>query len=125
VANLGTAGLRGLTLHIDWDNNRFALTGRADPAPGHPHLGAAPAGEGPRFGVRARPSDDGTIQVIGTDPGSPAESIGLLAGDRILAINGKPTTELGFALVREELAEPDLSLTVERDGESIRLQRKD
>lgn len=81
------------------------------------------AGSGPRFGVRARPAADGSIEVVGTDPGSPAEAIGLLSGDRIVAINGKSTGELGHTQVRAELMQPGVELTVERDGETVRLTR--
>jgi S1-C subfamily serine protease len=63
------------------------------------------------------------IEVLGTDPGSPAEEIGLLPGDRILAINGKPADELEFAQVRAELSAAGLELSVERDGKTILLQR--
>jgi predicted aspartyl protease len=125
VANLGTAGLRGLSLHVDWENERFALTGVAEPVAEQPPSHAVRAGGGPRFGVRARPTEDGAIQVVGTDPGSPAETIGLLPGDRIIAINGKATGELGHSQVRAELAKPGVELTVERDGEKIQVKRKD
>ena len=57
----------------------------------------------PCFGVRARPTEDGSIVVMGTDPGSPAEAIGLLA----------------------ELSKPGVELTVERNGETIPLKRKE
>ena len=136
VANLGTAGLRGLSLTVDWENERFALTGKAAPAAGPRHApqqqGASPAhrvvqgasGDGPRFGLRAMPSPDGAIQVAGTDPGSPAEAMGLQPGDRIIALNGKSPADLDFAGVRAELAKSDLVLTVERGGEEMRLQRE-
>ncbi len=136
VANLGTAGLRGLVLHVDWENERLALTGTADPGPG-PHRVAQAAnpgqgprhvqrkagGDGPSFGLRAMPAPGDPIQVMGTVPGSAAEAIGLLAGDRIVSINGKPTNELEIAAVRTELARADLVLTVERDGSTLRLER--
>ncbi len=136
VANLGTAGLRGLVLHIDWQAERFALTGKGDPAPGP--LGGARAasstdgarrvvreagGEGPRFGMRAGSSGGGPIEVLGTEPGSAAEAIGLLAGDRIVAINGRPTGDLEISAIRAELASADLALTVEREGERLTLTR--
>lgn len=136
VANLGTAGLRGLVLHVDWEKERLALAGTANPGSG-PHREANPAssgggprrmvrmagGDGPRFGLRAMPSPDGAIQVAGTEPGSPAEAIGLLAGDRIVALNGKSPADLEVAAVRTELARPDLVVTVERDGATLRLER--
>jgi membrane-associated protease RseP (regulator of RpoE activity) len=124
VANLGTGGLNGLKLYIDWEHERFALTGTADPVARKASPRVAAMGERPRFGVRAQPSADGAIEVVGTDPGSPAEKIGLLAGDRIVAINGKSPAELGPAQVRSELVDPDVELTVERGGETLRLKRQ-
>jgi len=115
VANLGTAGLHGLTLHVDWERERFALTGVAEPV--------TPPGHGPRFGVRARPLPDGSIEVAGTDPGSRAETIGLLPGDRIVAINGASMGGMDPSAVRAELGKPDVELTVEREGKTILLKR--
>jgi len=135
VANLGSGALRGLRLYVDWANERFALSGTAAPSAGpvaqrqvvaagqEPRRQVVASGRGPRFGVRAAPSPGGAIEVLGTEPGSPAEAIGLVAGDRIVAINGKPTADLDVAQVREELAAEGLELTVERDGETIRLKR--
>ncbi len=125
VANLGAGGLRGLTLYVNWEGERFALTGAAAPVSPHSGPRTLAAGSGPRFGLRARPLPDGEIEVAGTEPGSAAEAIGLLAGDRIVAVNGKPVAELGHAEVRAELAEPGLVLRVEREGETIELGRPD
>lgn len=124
VANLGTAGLRGTVLHIDWQGERFGLTGTAvtDTGPSLMRQRVV-AGSGPRFGLMARPQPDGAIQVAGTEPGSTAEVIGLLAGDRIVAINGTPTGDLDHGRTRTELAREDLELTVERNGEEVVLKR--
>jgi hypothetical protein len=81
-------GLRGLRLHIDWGNERFALAGIAEPtAPqrqvrraegsGGPQIRRVAPGDGPRFGISARPSPGGEIQILGTEPGSPAAEIRL------------------------------------------------
>ena len=51
------------------------------------------AGVGIQMDVR-----DSGVTVIGTLPGSPAEEVGLVVGDRIVAIEGKPT----FGLTTEE-----------------------
>ena len=61
---------------------------------------------------------------MGTEPGSAAEAIGLLAGDRIVALNGKSTRDLEHAQVRTELARADLELTVEREGKTLQLKRE-
>ncbi len=47
------------------------------------------AGVGIQMDVRDR-----GVTVVGTLPGSPAEEVGLLVGDRIVAIEGKPTVGL-------------------------------
>lgn len=47
------------------------------------------AGVGIQMDVR-----DSGVTVVGTLPGSPAEEVGLLIGDRIMAIEGKPTIGL-------------------------------
>ena len=126
VANLGTAGCRGLVLQIDWENGRFGLAGMGEP-------GARPrrvvrkvsSGDGPRFGVVAAPQPDGSIAVAGTEPGSAAEAIGLVPGDRIIAVNGTPTRDLDPGKIRSELATPNVELTVERDGETVELKLRD
>jgi hypothetical protein len=123
VANLGTGGLRGLVLHIDWDEERFALTGTAKPPERRPRMRAMAAGEGPPFGILALPASHSVIEVLGTEPGSRAAIIGLLKGDRIVAINGQPLTELAFEQVRTELGAAELELTVERDGQTIVLSQ--
>ena len=136
AANVGTAAVRGLMLHIDWAEDRFALTGTAKPLSslrqrahsgpaetGSQRVVQAAGGKQPTFGMRAVPSSDGTIQVVRTDPGTAAEAIGLQEGDRIVALNGKSAGDLDRASVRSELMHPDLVLTVERDGETVQLQR--
>jgi hypothetical protein len=125
-ANLGTAGCRGLVLHIDWERERFGLTGVAEPGPGPKRIvQAVSPDDGPRFGMMARPQPDGAIEVAGTEPGSAAEAIGLRAGDRIIAVNGTPTGDLDHDRIRTELARADLELKVERDGETVTLTRQD
>ena len=48
VANLGTGGLRGLVLTIDWPNGRYAITGHAQPVMPQPR----------RVVVRVAPEDE-------------------------------------------------------------------
>ncbi|MCB1043381.1 MAG: aspartyl protease family protein [Acidobacteria bacterium] len=121
VANLGTAGCSGLILHIDWKKRRFGLVKSYPGVPGAISQ-ARPAGNGPRFGMMAHPQSDGTLAIAGTEPGSVAEKMGLLAGDMLVAINGTPITDLGGAQIRAALADSNLSLTIVRNGQTLTLR---
>jgi regulator of sigma E protease len=59
-------------------------------------------------------------RVGGVSAGSPAEQAGLRAGDRVLAVDGQPTTtwEALAQTVRDSKGAP-LALTVERDGAQL------
>ncbi len=70
---------------------------------------------------------DGVI-VAGTDPQSPARRAGLMARDRILAVNGEPVSAVhdeDLPAVRRKLAllpkEGEVALTVRRNGEVMDL----
>jgi len=59
-------------------------------------------------------------RVGGVSAGSPAEQAGLRAGDRVLAVDGRPTTtwEALAQTVRDSKGAP-LALTVEREGSQV------
>lgn len=75
-----------------------------------------------------KPKDFIPTQTIGeVIPGGPAEKAGLRAGDRIIAVNGKPVE--GFAGSLDSIFEtvvlstgPTIEFTVERAGESLPLR---
>lgn len=48
------------------------------------------------IGVIAAYADDGTIEICAVIPDSPAEKSGILRGDRIAAVEGESTAELGY-----------------------------
>lgn len=58
------------------------------------------------------------VRVLSVSAGSPAEAAGLDIGDRIVSIDGRPTSETSLDGVRALLRIPDqtYSLVVERDG---------
>ena len=78
-----------------------------------------------RLGVSTTPFTDGAVGALVGEvvPGSAAEDAGLLPGDLITAVNGKPITD-NFDLRAEILSEypgTEIELTVIRDGQELRL----
>lgn len=80
-------------------------------------------GERTGIGVQVRnaESDSGTpgMDVLLTVPGSPAEKAGLLAGDRIVAVDGRRVADLGYDAAIVAIAGEvgtDVRITVLRDG---------
>jgi carboxyl-terminal processing protease len=77
------------------------------------------AGVGIQMDVR-----DSGVTVIGTLPGSPAEDVGLMIGDRIAAIEGKPTIGLTSEEALKSLrgaAGTTVHVSVERPGVEQRM----
>jgi regulator of sigma E protease len=72
------------------------------------------AGEATRTVATVVPEIEAGVQ-------SPADAIGLLAGDRIVAINGEPVRADEIADTIGESGGADLTLTVIRDGDELRL----
>ncbi len=66
----------------------------------------------------------GTAQnaVYGVVPGTPADSAGLRPGDLVTAVDGRPISDLQWAVTRMRAEDPGArSLTVVRDGQTIDL----
>lgn len=64
---------------------------------------------------------DGYLTVISVIPGSPSEKVGLLAGDRIIKINGESAYKIGMADVPKKLKGPagsSVDVTIRRNGAS-------
>lgn len=61
-----------------------------------------------------------TVQVSGVTTGSPAAAAGILEGDVILSIDGKPATGLGLEAIRQGFKEEGATrtLTLSRDGKT-------
>ena len=77
------------------------------------------AGVGIQMDVR-----DSGIMVLGTLPGTSAERVGILAGDRIVEIDGKPTTGLTSEETIKTLRGPPGStvrVSVDRQGSATRI----
>lgn len=65
------------------------------------------------------------LTIISPIPGSPAESVGLEPGDKIIAIDGEDMTGIDAELVRQRVLGPagsTVNLTIAREGESETLE---
>lgn len=76
-------------------------------------------GRGRGLGVQLRAEEGGDLQVVAVAPGSPAARSGLQAGDRILAIGGKPVKDLGEGGIRSALQAPGAKLTLRRGAQTV------
>ncbi|HUQ23494.1 MAG TPA: site-2 protease family protein [Gaiellaceae bacterium] len=75
-----------------------------------------------RFGFALRANDTAvTATVDEVLAGTPAESVGMRAGDRIVAINGRPVSPDDVAPTIRASGGRPLRLTVERDGRTVDL----
>ncbi|MCA0983293.1 RIP metalloprotease RseP [Halobacillus yeomjeoni] len=71
--------------------------------------------------IQGVPSDEAELGKIQAD--SPAEKAGLMAGDRIVAIDGEPvSTWEEFTFIVREHPDKEISLTVEREGQNENIQ---
>ena len=68
--------------------------------------------------------DHGAIRVLSVMPGTPAEKMGLVPGDRIVEVDGVPTTELGVRGFVQRMTGPvgtevEFVLRYEEEGEVV------
>jgi regulator of sigma E protease len=72
------------------------------------------------FAISGGPSDRPTTKVAGVESGTPAESAGLQVGDRIVAVDGEPTSTFGAVSHRIRASQgAPVTLTVLRDGRRV------
>jgi regulator of sigma E protease len=72
------------------------------------------------FAVSGAPSGHPSSTVASVKAGTPAAAAGLRAGDRVVAVNGRPTNSFGAAanLIRATRGRP-VTLTVQRSGRRV------
>jgi len=79
------------------------------------------------LGVTLRLTRWGVV-IKSVAPASPAEKGGLLAGDRIIGVNGVDSTDVDMAEIKKRLLPPgkdaNLTLMVSRLGDPVRVQVK-
>lgn len=101
-----------VTLLRDGERVQSEVVPRTDPPPGHGRIGMLITGS-----AQAR------IVVASVDPASPAERAGFQPGDVITMIDKTPIADASaYSLALERLAGQQAPVTVDRGGESVRLQ---
>ncbi len=74
------------------------------------------------IGVTVQPTDEGYIEVLLVEEGSPAEKAGLLAGDLIIGVDGKEINDVDYndavEMVRGE-ENTKVTLTILRNGREV------
>lgn len=76
------------------------------------------------IGATCQKNEDGTIQIVSVIEDSPAEAAGLLAGDKITAVDGQSVLELDLSsavsLIKGEKG-TDVVLSIIRDGNNLEI----
>jgi predicted aspartyl protease len=116
LANCGSALLRAFAVTFDQKNERIGFAY----SPGAGEAAIARSRRSP-YGIRMAPGEKAEANVAGVDAGSPAEKGGLLAGDRIVTVNGKAIETVPFETRREMFRQSPLILGVVRDGKNMEL----
>lgn len=80
------------------------------------------AGKYTGIGVSVLLDEEGYAEIINVFPGSPAEEVGLLPGDVLVAVGGEDFAAIGYQNAIDRIrgeAGTSVSLTVRRDGERL------
>jgi len=116
VGNIGPALLQQFAITIDAAHSRLELDGPPDG-----RLRAANA-QPRRYGIRFTALDAAPFEVVGVDPGSPADRGGVRTGDRILTMNGRPVDSLDVQGRLQALRASPLHLRVKRGDATLPLE---
>ena len=119
AGNIGTAILRRFKVVFDYSRKRVHL----EPAKNYSDpfefdmSGLGLASEGPSFTV---------FKVTRVMPGTPAAEAGLMQGDELVSIGGRPAADFKLAALREMLRQPDRrhELKVRRGPETVSVELK-
>jgi len=130
MGNIGSQELSGFRVSFDPANNRVRIAESGAPAAASgswqsatPATNPVAAPQSPRrYGIQMMGISADEIAVAGTEPGSAAERGGLRAGDKILAMNGKPLNQLSEAERVQALRGSPLVLSIEREGKNLELR---
>jgi predicted aspartyl protease len=111
VSHLGLGFLRQNSVVLDFPSGQLHLFKRPNP----------PTEEDDMSGLHLL-WQDGVVVIYAVDVGSPAEAAGLKAGDQIVSINGKPSSEMKMEEIRNLFEERDgkqVETTVKREGKDF------
>jgi len=118
ICHVGMGILEQLAVTIDRTNRRVALDASRTPAGPSPGRG----GGGKRYGIRLGGLSGDVLDVLGADAGLPADAAGVRAGDRIVAMNGRPVASLSEQERIASLRGSPLLLLIERGTETVELK---
>jgi predicted metalloprotease with PDZ domain len=104
--NLGHEYLREFAFTFDQAHDRLLF----EPGPRLPPQ--------KRYGIRLGSAPD-RFDVAGVEPGSPADLAGVLAGDRVIAVNGTPIGELSLEKRSAAMRAPSVTLEIARGDETL------
>jgi hypothetical protein len=112
---LGAGILSQHVLYLDYPHSLMSLVPQDPPDPKKPNLG---------LWLESSVKGDGPIRISQVDPGSLSERAGVLAGDILLAVNGKDVSSGASRLVQDALrhavkVEKRLVLTVKRSDKTL------
>jgi C-terminal processing protease CtpA/Prc len=113
---LGVEFLRGYRVIFDYERERLILE------PRNPAIGAAEYDMSGMF-IMADRVDRHRFVVHEVLPGGPASRAGVLAGDRIVTVDGRAAAQFSLGELRNVLrSQPDraVALTIARGGVSLR-----
>ncbi|MCH7549977.1 MAG: PDZ domain-containing protein, partial [Candidatus Krumholzibacteriota bacterium] len=121
-SNIGMGLLRQFAITIDRANHRVAFDRSSQAAqPNSPVRRVVQAGGKKRYGIRLPGLSGETLEVTGVEKGLVAEQAGLMKGDRIIAMNGKPVASLSEDERMECLRGSPLVLRVERGPDTLEI----
>lgn len=131
VGNLGMGLMRDFVITLDQRHDRIRIvrgapevvddSSREEAAV--PVAMVVPAPERrKRYGIRLVPGSPNEIRLMGVEPGSPAESAGLRAGDIIFEINGTACSELSETQRAALFRTSPITVTLRRSGETLKIE---
>ncbi|MDH3215156.1 MAG: aspartyl protease family protein [Candidatus Krumholzibacteria bacterium] len=122
VCHIGMGILRELTVTIDRTNRRVAFEQSPQmPDSGSPTRRVVRGGSKKSYGIMLGGLSGDVLEVIGVEQGLVAATAGLVKGDRIIAMNGRPVKTLGTDERIRCLRGSPLVLQVERGTSTLEM----